>query len=221
MRLQKGVPVGGVDPDLARQIARACHDRWSSAEALAIRLDMPVEPLRPMLEQLTDAGYLERRDTGSGSGGPDEWNTTLAGGALTMASFLKPIGRARAEELLRGVVDRAVAYNADTTTPYVITRLVVFGSYLRDDVSHLGDLDLGVSYAERGPDSASPAVLLDYSRRSGRRFRTFLEALGWAQMEIPRMLRNRSGYINVHTEDVTRFTDDWRVVYTAEESTRT
>jgi len=28
------------------------------------------------------------------------------------------------------------------------------------------------------------------------------------------LLRNRSGYINVHTEDITKVTDDWRVVYT-------
>ena len=94
MRLQRGRPVAGVDPELARNIARACHNHWSSTAAIA--------------EQ----------------------------------------ARAR-----RG----------------------------------------------RG--------------RDGRNLSTLFATIAWPEMELLQMLRNRSGHINVHTEDITRFTDDWRVVY--------
>ena len=48
-----------------------------------------------------------------------------------MASFLKPMPRARAEELLAGVLERTDTYNADDSRSLVITKIAVFGSYLR------------------------------------------------------------------------------------------
>jgi hypothetical protein len=47
--------------------------------------------LRPMLDQLVEAGFLQSRAASHARDHELEWNTTLAGGALTMASFLKPI----------------------------------------------------------------------------------------------------------------------------------
>ena len=212
MRLQRGVPVAGVDPQVAREIVRACHDSWRSTERVADRVRLPVEVAVSMLRQLADAGFLELRDA-QWSSGDEEWNTTLAGGALTMASFLKPIPRARAERLLASVIDRAEAYNADDGKPYVITEIVVFGSYVHTDVTELGDLDLAVKFTTRRPEFDDPDAMLAYAHQSGRSFSTFVEELAWPQQELLRLLRNRSGYINLHTEDITRFTDTWTVVY--------
>lgn len=166
-----------------------------------------------MLRRLTDAGFLERRDA-SWSGVADEWNTTLAGGALTMASFLKPMPRARGKRLLAGVLERAAAYNANESHPLVVTEIAVFGSYLRASATELGDLDLALTYAERRPGSASTDALLAHAGASGRQFPHFVAQLSWAHTELLQLLRNRSGYINVHTEDISRFTDDRQVVYT-------
>lgn len=142
-----------------------------------------------------------------------EWQTTVAGGALTMASFLKPISRARAETLLAGVLERADEYNADDTKPFLISEIAALGSYVRLDVSELGDLDLWVKYEVRREEFNDPAVLLNYSRASGRRLGTFMEQLFWPGREVLATLRARSGYINVHTEDVSRFTDEIEIVY--------
>ena len=217
MRLQRGVPVGNVDAELARAVARTCHHRWSSAGDVAYRAKITPEEAARTLRQLEEAGFLERRDALHPlDAGTDEWTTTLAGGALTMASFLKPISRTRAEALLQGVLDRAAVYNVDVVKPFVITRLIVFGSYLHDDVAELGDLDLGVRLAERRPDSASAEAQLAYARQSGRRFANFVDTIGWAQNELLQLLRNRSPYINVHTEDVSKITDRWEIVYSHE-----
>lgn len=212
MRLERGVPVGGVEPETARDLARACHNGWVSPGQVADRLKLPAGDAEHMLLQLEEAGFLERRGSPF-PGEPDEWNTTVAGGALTMASFLKPISRARADTLLHGVLERAAAYDADEQKPYVITGLVVFGSYLRSDAESLGDLDLAVKFAERRPGAAAPDALLDHAYRSGRRFPSFVAQLSWAQTELRQLLRNRSRYINVHTEDISKITDQWRVVY--------
>ncbi len=164
-----------------------------------------------MLDQLAAAGYLQRRD--GGDDGRVEWNTTITGGALTMASFLKPISRARAEKLLAGVLERAGDYNADDAKLYVITEIAVFGSYLRPEATELGDLDLAVKFTGRRPDANEPDTVFAYADASRRTFATLFATIAWPQTEMLQLLRNRSGYINVHTEDITRFTDDWRVVY--------
>ena len=129
MRLQRGTPVAGVALETARNIARACHDHWRTTTAIPDRVRVPAAQLTELLERLTDAGYLQRRDGRHSARA--EWNTTITGGALTMASFLKPISRDRAEKLLAGILERADEYNADDAKLYVITELAVFGSYLR------------------------------------------------------------------------------------------
>jgi predicted nucleotidyltransferase len=200
-----------VDPGTARNIARACHDHWSTTAAIANQVHVPAGALTPMLRQLADAGYLEQRDGRDGDRA--EWNTTITGGALTMASFLKPVSRARAEKLLAGVLERAAGYNTDDAKLYVITEIAVFGSYLRTEAAALGDLDLVVKFEGRGPGATDPETVFAYAKASGRNFQTLFATIAWPEMELMQLLRNRSGYINVHTEDISRFTDDWRVVY--------
>jgi DNA-binding MarR family transcriptional regulator len=212
VRLQRGVLIGGIDPERARELARACHHGWVSTREVAAKLKLAPEDTGRKLRRLEDAGFLERRD-GSFTGETDEWNATVSGGALTMAKFLKPISRARADTLLAGVLERAAGYDADEAKPYVISEMLVFGSYLRPDEKELGDLDLAVTFAERQPGSATPDALLDYAHGSGRRFPHIVAAAGWAQTELLRLLRKGSGYINVHTEDVSKITDSWQIVY--------
>lgn len=212
VRLQRGVLIGGIEPETARAIARACHHGWVSTREVAAQLKLPPDDAGRMLRSLEDAGFLEHCD-GSSAGETDEWNATVSGGALTMAKFLKPISRARADILLAGVLERAAAFDADEEKPYVISEMLVFGSYLRPDVSELGDLDLAVTFAERQPGSATPDALLDYAYGSGHRFPHIAAAAGWAQTELLRLLRKGSGYINVHTEDISKITDIWQVVY--------
>lgn len=62
MRLQQGVPVGGVDATLARAVARTCHHSWSSAGDVAYRTKITSVKADRTLRQLEDAGFLKRRD---------------------------------------------------------------------------------------------------------------------------------------------------------------
>lgn len=217
MRLQRGGLIAGIEPELARDIARACHHGWVSTSEVAVQLKLSAEDVARKLRSLERAGFLERRDSSfrgsSFRGDTDEWSATISGGALTMATFLRPISRARVEKLLAGVLERAAVYDTDDEKPYVITQILVFGSYLRPEVTELGDLDLAVSFGERKPGSTTPEALLDFAHRSGRRFPHIVARLGWAQNELLQVLRKGSGYINVHTEDVSKITDRWQAVY--------
>ncbi|MFN8074148.1 MAG: hypothetical protein U0Q15_01865 [Kineosporiaceae bacterium] len=221
MRLQRGTLVAGMAPELARSVARAVAGDYRETEVVAWRARMTEREVVPLLEALAADGFLLRVDSAKGDPENDElpeggpwplWRTTVTGGALTMASFLKPITRAKVDSLLTGVLDRAIAYNEDTGRPLVITEIRVFGSYLTD-APLLGDLDLAMSFADRSPDADRAKVFLAYADASGRSFSTFVERLCWPEKELLQILRNRSGYINVHTEDISRFTDRWETIY--------
>ncbi len=147
------------------------------------------------------------------------WETTTRGNALAQASFGKPITRATAARHLAAVIERAEAFNADNTHLVEIAELVVFGSYLDPATTHLGDLDLGVTFRSRIPATVTrdehTAILLAYARASGRQFNTFLDRLFWPEHEAVLQLRNRSAVINITSEDVPSLTDRWEIVYPA------
>ena len=145
------------------------------------------------------------------------WVSTIKGSALAQASFSRPITRATAERLLAGVIDRAKRFNADESHLIDITELVVFGSYLDPGVQRLGDLDLGVAFRSRIPDTTAPAeqreIVLSYARASGRPISNLFVALSWPDKEALMILRNRSAAISLTVENVRTLTDRWEVVY--------
>jgi hypothetical protein len=147
------------------------------------------------------------------------WETTTKGNALAQASFGKPITRATAARHLASVIERAKVFNADDTHLVEIAELVVFGSYLDQATTHLGDLDLGAVFRSRIPATPDEytATLLAYARASGRQFNTFLDRLFWPEHEALLQLRNRSAVINITSEDVGSLTARWETVYKIED----
>lgn len=223
VQLQRGVLIAGIDPEVARAVARACHNDFNDVEEVAYRVKLPAESVASFLEALTAAGFLwqvssegDPSDDGASVSGYDtwpRWRTTISGNALTMASFLKPISRAKATALMEGVLERVALYNDDPGKLYLITELRAFGSYVMDAAS-LGDLDVAVTFTDRYPERDRTQAHTDYARASGRCFKSYIDKMFWPTKELLQTLRHGSSYINVHTEDISRFTSKWTVLYT-------
>ncbi len=213
MRLQRRVAVAGLDPELARSLARACQGDLRRVDVVAERAGVGTRSAGDALRRLEADGFVRCEDIG----GDVRWSTTIAGNALAMASFNRPIRRVKAEALLAGVLERAAMFNADETHLLIISRLRVFGSYLDPEAGELGDLDLAVEFVDSAGDSLSVDEFarraLDYARASGRTFSTFILALDWPRREAEMILRNRSAYINITREDVDRLTDRQETVF--------
>jgi hypothetical protein len=147
-----------------------------------------------------------------------EINAMTASYALTTRWSPRP--SYTAQRHLTGVIDRARTFNADGSHLIDITELVVFGSYLDPGVQHLGDLDLGVAFRSRTPDTTSTEgqseIRLGYARASGRRFDTFFDRLSWPEHEALLILSNRSAAINITLENPRNLTDRWEVIYSFE-----
>jgi hypothetical protein len=213
VRLQRGVGVAGVDPDVARRLARACHGGASyPTSVVATWSQVSRGEADELLARLADAGFLERQVRQWDGESHVEWATTVRGGALANASFLKPMTRGKAQWLLEGVLERASTYNADPVKPMWVDRIAVFGSFLDSDAIDFGDLDLQVELVNRPAEDLVEAKLA-YARASGRSFSSFMDQLFWAEKEARQVLKNRSGYISIHTEDISRYTNRWEVVH--------
>ncbi len=127
------------------------------------------------------------------------YQTTIKGNALGMAKAGKPVTRASADEVLREFLDRVRAVNERQELAHSVESAVVFGSYL-SDAKRLNDLDLAVELKQKRPDDATYERLrkasLDRAYASGRRFRNVVEQVGWPQLEVLYILKNRSRTIS-------------------------
>lgn len=127
-----------------------------------------------------------------------------------MASFGKPIARRTAERLVAGMLDRAREYNADPARPLYVERLRIFGSYLNPAIDPLGDVDVELSIGQRTRDQEK---ISDYTRASGKTFRSFWEEITWPQTELLQRLKNKSTALNITLENIDAITDQSLVVY--------
>ncbi|MCP2264408.1 hypothetical protein ACFQHV_23690 [Promicromonospora thailandica] len=212
MRLQRGETVARIEPGVARSLARACLVDGTRTDYIAHVVKVDVAEAERLLRQLEADGYV-RHETPESDGEPEVWwNTTLPGSGLAGASFLRPINRAKAESHLAGLLDRAASYNADVDKPVWIERISLFGSLLDDTATDFGDVDLHVVLEDRAEHDAAEAALA-YARASGTTFPNWIDRFFWAKTEAKQILRNRSGYLSIHTEDLNDVTDRIRVVY--------
>jgi predicted nucleotidyltransferase len=133
--------------------------------------------------------------------GPKAWTTTHLAQSFASASAAKPITRTTAETALSRLLERIDRLNHDNHFLARITRVVVFGSYLRADVDRLGDVDVAVEVAPKESDRQRLRELnyrrVAESERKGRRFSGMLDREWW-QLETFQFLKDRSRSIGLH-----------------------
>lgn len=210
MRLQRGTPVAGMEPEVARKVARLCRRLGGTESWIASRMGWCLSEAKEALGALEDEGFIHLQTVPYAT--EPHWVTTVRGNALAMASFLKPITRSKADSLLAGVIERAVLYNADPDKLITVLELRVFGSYLDVNANDIGDVDIAMTWRWKN----SPPPLFEYASRSRRNFSSISARLNWAETELHLLLRNRSPFINITDEDITELTQTWRTVYSIE-----
>jgi hypothetical protein len=208
VRVAKSDVIAGLPAELARAIVRRFRGREMTVVGVADLLDGTGHEPGTVLAELEAAGYMETVETDAA--GDVWWDTTIQGNALAMASFGKPISRKTADRLVSELLKRAHAYNADQGKPLFVDALRVFGSYLDPQIDPLGDVDIELTYGRRITD---PKLVADYARASGRSFSTYVDRLLWPYTELVQHLKNRSAFINITTEDITRLTNRSETIY--------
>lgn len=154
----------GVEPRILRKCIRDLDwERPFSATHFARTIGAPRVEVVPLLDAMTEAGYLDALQE-------DSYQPTKRISRLSAASVSNGLSRSEADALIRRVCARAEFINAHAAPHETrIGAIVVFGSYLGDK-QHLGDLDLGVQLDIPSlllwPHSTDPTARPRYEQQS-------------------------------------------------------
>jgi hypothetical protein len=196
MRLQKTDVICGIGAKELRDFMKG--DKAMIAEDLASAFSMSLIAAKEKLNELAEAGYVEfERELPDGS---ELFRRTTTGNALAKAKFVKPISRAKAEALLKGMLERVAEINGSPAFIHFVDRVSVFGSYL-SEASELRDIDVIVEDSFKSDLGDRWEVTEEHARRSGRRFRNKYEAWNYPRLQIEMKVRNRSPYLDIQTAD--------------------
>jgi predicted nucleotidyltransferase len=129
------------------------------------------------------------------------WTTTQAAQTLASATAAKPITRQTADRVLAGLLARVDRVNSDDRFLAKVTRVIVFGSYLRAGVDRLSDVDIAVELAPK-ESRRNEFRELNYRRvaqaeRKGHRFSGILDRELWWRSETLSFLKDRSRSISL------------------------
>jgi predicted nucleotidyltransferase len=191
MRLTPNELVAGVPARQLRDLFRYCHTSVS-LELIAERLCVPKPKAAEVLKNLIAEGLVEDGD----KGGHD---LTTKAGAVANARFLKPIPRARADELVKELVARCREANANSAFTHYVRRMHVFGSYNRD-TPDLGDVDIIIETAKR-PGIGSVIEASEERARVAGRDMSRWDNRYYGQSEVKRFVKGSSRYLATHSLD--------------------
>ena len=131
----------------------------------------------------------------------DGCTTTRLAQSFGSATAAKPITRQTADRALFQLLERVNQVNKDECFLAKVTKVVVLGSYLRDDVDRLSDLDIAV---ELQPKEADWDRLRELTQKrveqlctAGRRFSNWIELEYWWHLEAFKFLKGRSRAISL------------------------
>jgi len=182
-----------------RNLVRKLNNRlyWDTKAVQAV-LGMGPREATGLVSTLEASGLAKiRRGTG-----PKTWTTTPLAQSFGSVSAAKPITRKTAETALARLLERIERVNRDNHFLAKVTRVIVFGSYLRGDVNRLGDVDVAVEL-EPKVNHRLRLRELNYRRvaeseSKGHRFSGMLDREMWWQLETFRFLKSRSRSISLH-----------------------
>jgi predicted nucleotidyltransferase len=132
---------------------------------------------------------------------PKTWTTTQLAQSFGSATAAKPITRQTAAAALAQFLERVGRVNSDDHFIARVTRVILFGSFLRSEEDRLGDVDVAVELQPKESDRGRLREL-NYHRvaeleQHGHRFSRVLDRELWWHEETFRFLKGRSRSISL------------------------
>lgn len=214
MKIEKGQIISGQPVLKVRDFFKR-FERYD-VENAAYFFAISKKAAKAMCLELAELGYSERVPLEQM---PDEhkkenWYDLLPlGHSLRLARAVPSINRQKADRLLKEFMTRVEEVNSNRKYVYKVTKVLLFGSYIRSDVTELNDVDVAIELTWKYDD---PEVRRrkgkEYTQAAiedGRRFKNWLDRLVFPETDVKEFLRNRSQYISLHPidDEVLQLTD--------------
>src|SRR5260370_7931706 len=156
MRIDPNSTIGGHPALFVRRLMQRLRDRidWDVAGVEKLAAVSPNEA-RVLIKALEGEGLVKRNRGTRGRG----WSITQRGHSFGSATAAKPITRQTAERTLAEFLERVRRVNGDEYFLAKVTKVVLFGSFLHDDMDRLSDVDGAVQLEPKQPDVQPSCVL--------------------------------------------------------------
>lgn len=173
-------------------------------ESIEWCLKVPSDEADRVLAELLALGYLEPMPAQNPfyPQGAEWFDLTQQGRTLALARALPPLSREKVERLLQEFMSRVEEVNANPIFLYKVTRVIIFGSYLRPEASELNDLDLVVETRFKLTDTETRHQAEEACRQAaqaaGRTFPNYSAYLYWPEIMVRLFLSSKSKYLSFH-----------------------
>ncbi|MVM32058.1 hypothetical protein GO755_18555 [Spirosoma sp. HMF4905] len=206
MKIEKGQIIAGQPVLKVRDFFKR-HERFC-LDSITYFFAMSPEDANRFCSELIGLGYCEQiiSDQIDPDFNEEVWHELLPlGRSLRLARAVPRISRQKADQILAEFMKRVEEVNCNEKYVHKITKVILFGSYIRPDSTDLGDVDIAVEITSKFND---PEVRRkkgqEYTRaamKSGRHIGGFLEQLCFPESDLKVFLRNKSRYISLHPID--------------------
>ena len=151
-----------------------------------------------LLRELTEQGFIEKSSS-------DYYKTTLKGAALRIARCVPPIKRDKADKIVNDFMQRVEEINNNDYYLYRVSKILLFGSYIKEDAVDFGDIDVAFELERKINDTDEFEKLnrefIEKAEDEGKYFSSFFEELSYSETVVISKLKNRNRYISLHRDD--------------------
>ena len=199
VQINPGQSIAGMDAKALRDFLRKFHtgfDKDLMIRDLKVTASQAARVIRGLLQEQ----YIEFGQSRPNTVSSMSWyNVTRKGRDLMRASAARRVTRNTAHQALTGFMERVHAVNRDSRYLCKVTKVVVFGSFLKK-IDRLGDVDVAVGVEYRIPrDKSLWKVVQNYAWESGRHFATFEAEQAWPIREAMLVLKARKRTLRIQS----------------------
>jgi predicted nucleotidyltransferase len=124
---------------------------------------------------------------------------------LRIARSVPPIKRDKADKILKEFMQRVEEINTSDYYLYRVSKILLFGSYIKEDAVNFGDIDIAFELERKieNPDEFQKLNrdFYENAEDDGKRFSSFIEKLFYSETVVILKLKNRNRYISLHKDD--------------------
>ena len=200
MRLDRREIIGGQPIKLVRKFLRTYRNGRADPEAIAEFFEIKTEHATSIAAISIERGLIEKAAPESWDRRPVVYAVSDLGVRFAAANLLKPIPRAKADQIVTDLMARVETVNARNDLTHFVGEVRAFGSYITISPD-VADIDLAISLVPKPPPDSKDLVEwhLERADQSGRLFSSYLDQLCYSEVEVRRLVKDRNQYVSLHS----------------------
>ncbi|AKD56692.1 nucleotidyltransferase domain-containing protein [Spirosoma radiotolerans] len=206
MKIEKGQMIAG-QPILKVRDFFKRYERFS-VETAAYFFTLSKKAAKMICLEFTELGYCKRvlpEEMAPAYRKEIRYELLPLGCSLALARAVPPITRQKADRIVQEFMDRVEEINGNEKYIYKVSKVLLFGSYIRPEATELNDVDIAVEITPKYDSPDERRKKSDEYMRSaienGRHFRDWMDQMFAPQNDVKAFLKNKSRYISLHPSD--------------------